>query len=255
MAPTTASSATSGEVELIDHAYDDLAHSLRVLLEADYRANRGGLLYTDRAEAVGNIETALGSVLNSFHSLYDAIKSQLGQQPIDWYKAPELATILAIRNARHHNHANKIRTLYTYHAREFERPDRMRQYVLIDFKSPEDGADTFDVYLSWGDLDTLLSMPSSKSHIRKSSSSIIQEYLGTAKYGSYATHYGLGKGSVFFNVVPLIVNAATVITPVVKPYLSGLSLESRAFALLFDDMTPADTKEPEVNCGPFVLPS
>ena len=59
---------------LIDYAYDDLAHGLRVLLEAHIHANHG-LLVTDRAEAVGNIETSLSAVLNAFHSLYDAIEA------------------------------------------------------------------------------------------------------------------------------------------------------------------------------------
>lgn len=240
---------------LIDHAYDDLAHSLRVLLEADFHANRGGLLFTDRAEAVGNIETALGAVLNAFHSLYDAIDTQLGQRVIDWYRAGELATILAIRNARHHNKANKIRTLYTYHARGSWRPDRMRQYVLIDFNSPEEGADTFDVYLSWADFDMLLSMPRSESRISCASCEIIRKYLGTARYEAYAAYYGFGKDRVFFNIVPLIVNAAAVITPLIKRYLTNLSMESQTYATLFEDMTPADTKRPDVTCGPFVLPS
>jgi hypothetical protein len=240
---------------LIDHAYDDLAHSLRVLLEADYHANRGGLLFTDRAEAVGNIETALSAVLNAFHSLYDVIETQLGRHIIDWYRTGELATILALRNARHHNKAHKIRTIYTYHARGSWRPDRMRQYVLIDFNCPEEGADTFDVYLSWADLDMLLSMPRDESRIGQVSCQIIRDYLGAAKYEAYAAYYGLGKDRVFFNIVPLIVNAAAIITPLVKPYLTGLSMESRFFGTLFEDMTPADTKRPEVACGPFVLPS
>jgi hypothetical protein len=146
-------------VSLIDHAFDDLAHSLRVLLEAHYRAHGGGLLMVDRAEAVGNIENALSSVLNGFHSLYDAMGSELNERPIDWYTNGPLATILALRNARHHNKANKIRTLYNYHARESARPDRMTSYVLIDFPASEEGADTFDVYISWSDLDQLLAMP------------------------------------------------------------------------------------------------
>ena len=77
-----------------------------------------GMLFTDRAEAVGNIETGLVAVLNAFHSLYDAIESQLGRPLIDWFAFWRMASILAIRNARHHNHCNKIRTLYTYHARD-----------------------------------------------------------------------------------------------------------------------------------------
>ena len=89
----------------------------------------------------------------------------------------------------------------------------MRQYVLIDFNSPEEGADTFDVYLSWTDFDLLLSLPRSESHIRDASREIIRDYLGTAKYEAYTEYYGLGKDRLFFNIVPLIVNAATVITP------------------------------------------
>jgi hypothetical protein len=240
---------------LIDNAYDDLAHGLRVLLEADFRANRDGLLFTDRAEAVGNIETAFGAALNAFHSLYDSIEKQLGAPLIDWYGTGELAVLLALRNARHHNHANKIRTLYTFHAREAMRPDRMSQYILIDFPSPEEGADTFDLFLSWADFRSLLSMPSNQSRIRPSCRDVICSYLKTDKFASYAAHYGLSADKIFFNVVPLIVNGAIVITPLIKPYLTGLSLESRTYSDLFDGMPPADTKTPQVNCGPFVLPS
>jgi hypothetical protein len=253
--PSTNTGATVSRDSLIDHAYDDLAHSLRVLLEAHYHANRGGLLFVDRDEAIGNIESALTGVLNAFHSLYDAIDGQLGRPLIEWYQTGALATILAIRNARHHNKANKIRTLYGYHARGRWRPDRMRQYVLIDFNSPEEGADTFDVYLSWADLKALLSLPRAESRLRQEACDVIRDYLGTARYDHYAAGYDLGGDRVFFNIVPLIVNAAAVITPLVKPYLSERSMESRTYATLFENMVPADMQRPDVACGPFVLPS
>lgn len=54
-------------MSLVTDAFEDLSHAFRVLLEADIRANRQGLLQLDRAEAVGNIETALASVMNAFH--------------------------------------------------------------------------------------------------------------------------------------------------------------------------------------------
>ena len=101
-------------------------------------------------------------MLNAFHSLYDAIGRQLGEQPINWYNTGALAILLAIRNARHHNKANKIRTLYTYHVQESKRPDRMSQYVLVDFSFDEEDADTFDVYISWCDLNDLLSLDKSE---------------------------------------------------------------------------------------------
>ena len=136
---------------LIEHAFEELAQSLRVLLEANWRANHNGLIMVDRAEAVGNIETALTSVLNAFHSLYDAIEKQLGTSPVDWYATGELTTILEIRNARHHNKANKIRTIYTYHVHEAERIQHMEKYVFVDYITPDEGADTFDVFVSWSD--------------------------------------------------------------------------------------------------------
>ena len=39
----------------ITDAFEDLSHALRVLLEADIRAHRQGLIQIDRAEAVGSI--------------------------------------------------------------------------------------------------------------------------------------------------------------------------------------------------------
>ena len=151
---------------LIENVFEGIAQSLRILLEADFRANHQGLLFVDRGEAVGNIETALSSVLNAFHSLYDVMGKQLGNNSIDWYRTGSLATILAIRNARHHNIANSIRTLYTYHTQEAERLDQMVQYVYVNFPFSEKGADTFDVYMSWADLHQLLNLPKSETRIR-----------------------------------------------------------------------------------------
>jgi len=209
----------------------------------------------DRAEAVGNIETALSSVFNAFHSLYDA----LGKAPsrnnaaIDWYQNGPLATILALRNARHHNKANKIRTLYNYHAREAARPDRLTMYVLLNFPSPEEGADTFEVYLSWSDFDRLLSMPKSESRLDPNTSNLIRSYLDTDRFPQYAHEYDLPASRVFFNVVPLIVNAAATITPVIKSSLKTFSSEGEIYSDLFADMKQALVAHPDVNCGPIAL--
>jgi hypothetical protein len=237
----------------IEHAFEELAQSLRVLLEADFKANRGGLLLVDRAEAVGNIENALTSVLNAFHSLYDAVEKQLGSNPINWYETGPLALVLAIRNARHHNKANRIRTLYTYHTQEAEHIQHMEQYVLVNFVTPDEGADTFDVYLSWSDFKFLLEMPSSESRIRQVTDTSIREYLDTAKFVEYSKYYGLEESRVFFNVVPLFVNAAATIVPLIKVHCGTDSTESHFFAEHFSTVVHADTKHHDVNCGPFVL--
>lgn len=239
----------------ITDSFEDLSHALRVLLEADARAHRQGLLQLDRAEAVGNIEIALAAVLNAFHSLYDALEKEGHASIIDWYQTPELATVLILRNARHHNHANKIRTMYTYYAQEAEKIGRMETYVLVDFPAREDGADTFDVYISWADMKALLALPSQTTRIRKPIGQAILKYLGAAKYKSYASHYGIGEERVFFNVIPLLVNAAVKLVPSIKDHVSPRSMESETYLTAFQHILPADTTKHEVNCGPIALMS
>ncbi len=237
----------------ITDAFEDLSHALRVLLEADARAHRQGLLQLDRAEAVGNIETALAAVLNAFHSLYDAMEKEGHGSIVDWYKTPELATVLTLRNARHHNQAKKIRTMYSYYAQEAEKMGRMEMYILVDFPATEDGTDTFDVYVSWADLKTLLALPSQTTRIRESAAQAIRTYLGTAKFQGYASHYEFDEERVFFNVVPILVNAAVKLVPLIKHLVSPRSMEGETYLTLFQHVLPADTKNHEVNCGPIAL--
>jgi hypothetical protein len=238
----------------IKHSFEELSQSLRVLLEADNNANRGGLLFVDRAEAVGNIETGLTGVLNSFHSLYDAIGKQLEKSPIDWYKSAPLALILIIRNARHHNTANRIRTLYAYHTQEARSLEHMEQYILVDFTCSDEGADTFDLYVSWIDLKNLFSLPEKETRIRKETINIINEYLNTEKFIEYAECYELDESRVFFNIIPLFVNAAATIVPLIKDYCDSESTEASFFVNHFTTVVKANTKDHDVNCGPFVLP-
>jgi hypothetical protein len=240
-------------VSQITDAFEDLSHALRVLLEADASANRKGLLQLDRAEAVGNIETALAAVLNAFHSLYDALEKENHEKVIDWYKTPELATVLMLRNARHHNHAKKIRTMYSYYAQEAEKIGRMEMYILVDFPAAEDGAGTFSVYISWADLKTLLALPTKTTKISEPTAQSIRAYLGTATFKDYATHYELEEERVFFNVVPLFVNAAVKLVPLIKHLVSPRSMEGKTFLTLFQHVLPADTVNHEVNCGPIAL--
>jgi hypothetical protein len=240
-------------VNQITDAFEDLSHALRVLLEADARAHRQGLLQVDRAEAVGNIETALASVLNAFHSLYDALEKEGQGALIDWYKTPELATVLILRNARHHNQAKKIRTMYSYYIQEAETIGRMEMYILVGFPAEEDGASTFEIYLSWADLKTLLALPPQDTRIRGAAAQSVRDYLNATKFPEYAAHYELEENRVFFNVVPLFVNAAIKVVPLIKDFVSPRSTESQTFLTLFQHILPANTKDHEVNCGPIAL--
>lgn len=240
--------------KIIKHSFEELSQSLRVLLEADINANRKGLLFVDRAEAVGNIETGLTGVLNSFHSLYDAIGKQLEKSPINWYKSAPLALILSIRNARHHNAANRIRTLYTYHTQEARSIKHMEQYILVDFPCSDEGADTFDLYVSWIDLKDLLSLSEKETRIKEETRKIIKEYLNSKQFVEYSKYYRLDESKVFFNIIPLFVNAAATIVPLIKDYCGSESTEASFFISHFSTVIQANTKDHEVTCGPFVLP-
>ncbi|WP_428851999.1 hypothetical protein [Imbroritus primus] len=235
----------------LSDAFEDLSHALRVLLEANARAHGGGLLEIDRAEAVGNIEMGLGAVFNSFHSLYDALDKAGQGKLIDWYGTPQLSTILVLRNARHHNQARKIRTIYSYYVQEAEKIGRMEMYVLVDFPAEEEGADTFDVYLSWADLRILLAMPEQQSRLREAVAQSIGAYIGVEKFKGYAQHFQLEEDRVFFNVVPLLVNAAIELIPRIKHLVRPRSTESEVVLRLFDHILPAKTSEHEVSCGPI----
>jgi hypothetical protein len=238
----------------IDVAFDDLAHSLRRLLEAHWHAHRGGLLRVDRNEAIGNIEGALTGAFNAFHSLYDA----MGKGPsrtFSWWDSGPLTTVLSIRNARHHNKANKIRTLYTHHAREAARPDRMESYILVDFRSPDPEASTFEVYLSWQDLDELLRMSPAESRLKPSSAELVRSYLRSEKFLGYSEFYHVPEASVFFNIIPIFVDAGYSVYPVLEGSLNAFSTEGEAFKATFSQGLFNLMDEPEVACGPFALPS
>lgn len=214
---------------MINDAFDDLSHSLRVLLEANDKAYRQGLLIVDRAEAVGNIETAFASVLNAFHSVHDAMKKSPNCAGLDWYKYPELALVLVLRNARHHNHARKVRTVYSYYAQEANKVGGVEMYVFVDFPAQEGDADTFDVYVSWSDLNELLSMPPGDTRIREPLKLALREYLGAKKFCEYAGYFQMDESRIFINVVPLIVNAGIILVSHIRDDVKPLSTESEVF--------------------------
>ncbi len=239
---------------MISSAFEDLAQALRMLLEANYRAHGENLLFVDRAEAVGNIDIAFNSVANSFHSVFDAIEKELGSHPVDWYQEPELTTILAIRNARHHNKANKIRHLYNYHVQSCAKPQDRKRYVLVDFPAQEEGADTFEVHLSWSDLETFLSLPTKENKLRPQAVQAIRSYLDADKFQKHATKHRVPITNVFFNVVPLIVNAAAKLVPHIKSHIRAASSEAQTFSQLFAAMPPADTHKHTVDTIVLFLP-
>jgi len=238
---------------MLTYSFEDLAQTFRVLLEANFQLNQ--LLPVDRGEAIGNLETAINAKLNSFHNLYDLMQQNKINLP-NWYEVPELCIILAIRNARHHNKANRIRSIYNYHRYTAENPLNARKYFYVDFKAPpeEEGGDCFDVPLSWNDLDSFLLLPRKESFMRPEARILIRDYLNADKFEKDASSSGIEKNEIFFNFVPLTLNAGIALHDYVKPHVKADSIEAKYFLHHFDTVFPALTKSHESGAISFKLP-
>ena len=238
---------------MLTHSFEDLAQTFRVLVEAHLKFNK--LIIIDRAEAVGTLETAVNAILNAFHNIYDLMLQELGG-PVDWYATPELCTILAIRNARHHNKANRIRSIYNYHNQICTSPTDVKRYQYVDFPSPpeEAGGDCFDVELSWGDIDIMLNLPKSESRLRNGTNQLIREYLNAEKFEQEASNNGFSKEDIFINLTPLTLNAGIALQPYVKNHVTPGSIESEFFLEHFESIGAALTREHEYKILNFSLP-
>ena len=238
---------------MLSYSYEDLAQSFRILLESYLKSHK--LLSVDTGEAIGTIETAINANLNSFHNLYD-LMSKNSINPPSWYDVPELCTILAIRNARHHNQANRIRSIYNYHRYTEVNPTSVRRYFYVDFPvSQEEGGDCFDVPLSWFDLDLFLSMPKKESRLRPESALSVREYLNAGVFEAKAEARRIKKERIFFNFVPLVLNAGIALQRYIKEYVRPDSVEATCFLDHFETMCPAQTKTHELRIYTFSLPN
>ena len=239
---------------MLTYSFEDLAQAFRVLLESNWKFHT--LMPVDTAEAIGTIETAINAKLNAFHSLYDSML-QNGITTVNWYETPELCTLLAIRNARHHNKANRIRSLYNFHRYESDDPQVPESYFYVDFPAPEEeeGGDCFDIPLSWYDLDIFLSLPKSESRLRPEAVSLIREYLNSVAFEVAANRHHIPKERIFFNFVPLALNAGIALHSHVSPHVRPDSTEAQSFLRHFETVCPAITKDHEVQVIRIGFPS
>ena len=238
---------------MLTHSFEDLAQTFRVMLESDWKFKQ--LISVDRPEAVGTLETAINAKLNAFHNLYDLMLQELGN-PIDWYLTPQLCVILAIRNARHHNKANRIRSIYNFHVQTCDSPQDKKQYFYVDFPAnpEEDGGDFFDVPLSWSDLDLFLSLPRNESRLRPEARDLVRAYLNADVLEAEAEKVGIIKAQIFFNFVPLTLNAGIALQPYIKDHVTPDSVESKSFLDLFGSIGAAVTTSHEYKIFEFSLP-
>lgn len=223
------------------------------MVESYFKLNQ--LMTIDRPEAVGTIETAINANLNAFHNFYDLMLQDLGK-PVDWYSVPELCIFLAIRNARHHNKANRIRSIYNYHTQVNESPTDVRKYFYVDFPaSPEEeGGDCFDIHISWGDIDTFLSLPRNESRLKPEAKVLVRNYLNADKFETDAASQGIPKEDIFINYVPLVLNAGIALYTYIKDHVNPGSTEAEYFLHHFETTGAAITTKHEYEIIEFALP-
>lgn len=238
---------------MLTHSFEDLAQTFRVMVESYFKLNQ--LITVDRPEAVGTIETAINAKLNAFHSLYDLMQHEL-RNSVDWYAVPELCILLAIRNARHHNKANRIRSICNYHNQVCESPTDTRNYFYVDFPAPpeENGGDCFDIHLSWTDIDTFLSLSKKESRLKPQARWLIRDYVNADQFEAEAFSQGFTKGDIFINFVPLALNAGIVLYPYIKDHVKTDSIESKYFLHHFKTTGAALTQQHEYKAIRFSLP-
>jgi hypothetical protein len=239
---------------MLSHSFEDLAQTFRVLIEAQFKL--GQLITIDRPEAVGNIETSVNAMLNAFSNLYDLMQQQL-DSPVDWYATPELCVVLAIRNARHHNNANRIRTIYNYHVQNSSSPSGTSKYFYVNFPANpnEEGGGFFDVGISWGDFSLLLEMPRSQSRLRSSARELIRNYLNADQFEADAAAVGLSNEDIFINFVPLATNAGIALSPYIRDHIQAASTEATAFLSHFENVAPAITRNHDSEEIEFMFPA
>lgn len=191
-----------------------------------------------QSEAAGNLDQGLTSILNDFHSIYDAANDD-PRISFAWNREPTTATLLAIRNARHHNHAHRIRSLEGYFTRA-GRAHPSREYHLVTHGDGDGEMPLFVQALSWSDISDLLDMPFEMTRLSAAKVGTMRAYLGADSIASHIVAQ-TSTAPVFFDVLPLIVNAAKAAIAVIEPYLEIYSMEGEGFKEHFEDVGVVDT--------------
>ncbi len=210
---------------MIDQCFEDLSHALRIYGEHMFKFHTLALI--DKDEAVGNLNQGFSSILNGMHSLYDANKRRGGS---DWYAKDEFLFVAALRNARHHNNANKIRQVFDMHWPG----DRSGRVLLLVPEPGEEGASCLEYYISLSDLDMLLSQESKVNRLPANAKSRIRDLMRWDLIESIANDNLVPMQRVFYNAIPILIDACVEIFPDIAKEIIGKSTESQIFKAVFE---------------------
>lgn len=220
---------------MISDRFETLAQAFRVFTEQQFRFRH--LFLVDAPEAVGNLDHAIDAILNAFHGLHDAVRLE-ANDAFDFYGAPICAFVLRVRNARHHNYANRVRSIYRRARDEEPRID----YLLVSFSAGpgEEGGSFGEYYVAWSDIVTVLDREP-----KKYSSSIAagRVAIGAELFESWCEAHGYSDQQTFINLIPILAAAGSACTASLADYVQPRSVEAEAFLNIFQNVEPADFQQ------------
>jgi hypothetical protein len=220
---------------MISHRFELLAQAFRVFAEQYFRFRP--LFLIDAPEAVGNLDHAIDGILNAFHGLYDATKLE-APGAFEFYGEPLCSFILWLRNARHHNKANGLRSIYRCARDQEARTD----YLLVDFAEghDEEGGSFGAYYVAWADILTVLALQAERYAYAVAAS---RDAIGAAKLEAWCAEHGYSEQQIFINLIPILAAAGTACIGSLVNYIRPQSVEAEAFLNIFQNVQPANFQE------------
>jgi hypothetical protein len=217
---------------MISDRFESLAQAFRVFTEQHLRFR--GLFLIDAPEALGNLDHAMDGILNGFHGLYDAVKLE-AEEAFDFYGDPLCAFVLRLRNARHHNQANRVRSIYRCARTEEPRID----YLLVDFAAGrgEAGGSFAEHYVAWSDILIVLAL---QPEIYAASIAPGRDAIGAEKFETWCAAHGYSEHQIFINLIPILSAAGSACVGSLAKYIKPQSVEAEAFLNIFQTVEPPD---------------
>lgn len=217
---------------MISARFESLAQAFRVFGEQNFRFSP--LFLIDAPEAVGNLDHSIDGILNAFHGLYDAVKME-ANDAFDFYAEPICALVLRLRNARHHNKANGLRSIYRCARIE----ERGVDYLLINFAAgeAEKGGGFAEHYISWADVCLALALQSEKYAVSVHAG---RARINATKFEDWCSAHGYSEHQMFVNLIPILSAAGTVCVKPLAKYINPQSVEAEAFLDIFTTVQPAN---------------
>lgn len=229
-------------MEIKQQAVKKLANSMRIYVETHMDFNR--LKDVDQEEAIDNLDRALESKLEAFHSLYDVTKDDF-----NYFSYGDTALIILLRNAVHHrdhllfkswNQEIALNEGYKkYLGAEFilashdvlDSPSRMRYFYKL-----EDFYQRIDLDLESPYVDQRM-----RNGNRTKLLAQLNEDLNFKSIMGYAQQERYPKKQIYINIIPIFISAVCKVFKALKENgLEFVGFDAKAYEEPFTNELKVD---------------